>query len=50
MNVSNIVYEGIGWVSILYYFFYEKFLHTKKKHKKQTSEIKCLLFRYFKRM
>ena len=46
---SSIVYEGIGGVSILL-FFYKTFFTHKKSIKKQTSEIKRLLFRHFKRI
>ena len=44
---SSIIYEGIRGVFIL---FYEEILHAKKKHKMQTSEIKHLRFRHFKRI
>ena len=44
---SSIVYEGVGEVFIL--FLWKIFTH-KKKHKKQTSEIKHLLFRHLKRI
>ena len=46
--VSSIIYEGIRGVFILLFFFMEKF-YTQKKHKMQTSEIKHLLFRRFKK-
>ena len=44
---SSIVYEGIGGDSIL---FLIKSFYTQKKHKKQTSKIKRLLFKHFKRI
>ena len=59
LHVSSIVYEGIGGVSIL--FFYEKFLGTQKSVKsKQTTftqifyahkkHKKWLLLTYFKHL
>ena len=35
-DISSIVYEGIGAVSIHLFFLWKVFIHTKK-HKKQTS-------------
>ena len=46
--VSSVIYEGIRGVFILLFFFMAKF-YTQKEHKMQTSEIKHLLFRHFKK-
>ena len=35
---SSIIYEGIGEVPTLFFFFMKKF-YTQKKHKMQTSNL-----------
>ena len=45
---SSIIYEVSGEFLYFYFFFMKKF-YTQKKHKMQTSEIKHLLFRHFKK-
>ena len=46
--VGSLTYKISG--KFPYFFFFMKKFYTQKKHKMQTSEIKHLLFRHFKKI